>query len=46
MKTIGIIAGNGRFPILVAEEAKRQEEQAAEKARQPDVLSISSKLKD
>lgn len=23
MKTIGIIAGNGRFPILVAEEAKR-----------------------
>ena len=23
MKTMGIIAGNGRFPILVAEEAKR-----------------------
>lgn len=23
MKTIGIIAGNGRFPVLVAEEAKR-----------------------
>ena len=23
MKTMGIIAGNGRFPILVAEEARK-----------------------